>query len=105
MNVGKILRKKKIAKNILSLCMKSKETLNVSHVIFIVFTESGSLKRHKKIIHEEIKNFKCNYCGKTFAVKGDLDKHRAYHENRKEHKCDSCKKDSITKMILIDIFW
>lgn len=35
-----------------------------------------SLIRHKKIIHENLKPFKCSFCDKSFGQKTSLDSHR-----------------------------
>ena len=39
------------------------------------------------------KDFKCEYCGKSFTDAGALKKHiKCIHEGRKDFKCDSCGK-------------
>ena len=39
------------------------------------FTESGSLKKHTKTIHDGQRNYKCDSCGKFFTQSGHLKNH------------------------------
>ena len=44
-------------------------------------------------VHLEIKDHKCESCGKAFAVKGSLAKHIfRLHEGHRDKKCHSCGK-------------
>ena len=36
---------------------------------------SGNLNRHKKLIHDDIKDFQCSTCAKTFPLKWQLIQH------------------------------
>ena len=47
-----------------------------------------------KIVHENKKNHKCDSCRKAFSLAGDLKKHitNTVHNGLKDHKCDSCAK-------------
>ena len=41
-----------------------------------------------------ILHYKCDSCGKTFSIAGDLKKHiNAIHNRQRDHKCDSCGKE------------
>ena len=49
------------------------------------------LTSHLKIVHENKKHHKCDSCGKSFSVAGDLKRHiNAVHDGQKDQKCDSC---------------
>ena len=40
-----------------------------------------------------ILHYKCDSCGKTFSIAGDLKKHiNAIHNHQKDHKCNACGK-------------
>ena len=46
-----------------------------------------------KIIHEGIKDHKCELCEKSFSIKGNLNQHmKSVHEGIKDHKCELCGK-------------
>jgi len=48
---------------------------------------------HILTVHENQKNYKCEFCDKSFARKEHLTKHiYTIHEGRKDHKCDFCQK-------------
>ena len=39
-------------------------------------------------IHSDEKPFECEECGKSFANKAYLDKHKRYHKGDKPFKCE-----------------
>ena len=46
-----------------------------------------------KIIHENKKYCKCDFCVKSFSQAGNLKTHiNSVHNGQKDHKCDSCGK-------------
>ena len=56
-------------------------------------------KKHNKInkgiytVHEDRQNHKCESCGKSFSQAGNLKRHSLIvHEGRKDHKCEFCSK-------------
>jgi len=53
----------------------------------------GGLRQHVRIIHEGLKENRCQYCGKLFTTLTILKKHVfKFHEYNEDHKCDSCGK-------------
>ena len=51
----------------------------------------SDLKRHLESVHEGIKPFKCNICGKGSASNGEMKKHvETVHEGKKPFKCTTC---------------
>ena len=56
------------------------------------FVTKEQLKNHETT-HTKSRKFKCDQCGKAFAVKSALTTHiTAVHEEKKIHKCDLCGK-------------
>lgn len=52
----------------------------------------SSLKIHT-MMHSDVRNFACNFCGKTFRHSGGLQLHIRYqHTNERPFKCDNCEK-------------
>jgi hypothetical protein len=50
-----------------------------------------SLKRHIKMIHDKIKDFKCNNCEYITSTNGNLKKHiKMVHDKIQDFKCDRC---------------
>ena len=46
------------------------------------FGRAGDLKRHNKTIHEGLKNFKCHKCDKSFGQSYHLKRHQTVHEGK-----------------------
>ena len=56
------------------------------------------LKKHRKAVHEGIKDFKCDKCDKAFASITTLKTHITYvHTNKRDHICEDCGKAFATK--------
>ena len=52
------------------------------------FSQAGDLKRHIHTIHEGHKDYKCEYCGKSFTGAQYLKKHiETIHQGHKDYKC------------------
>ena len=52
-----------------------------------------SLKKHVKTVHEKIKAFKCDHCGKCFATKQNMKVHiENVHLDASNSTCDQCGK-------------
>ena len=62
------------------------------------FSQSGTVKRHREIVHEKMKKFNCDKCDKLFTLKCNLNQHIGLvHDNRedlrrKKEYCTKCKK-------------
>ena len=59
-----------------------------------VLSSSQALKRHVRNVHEvKVKNFKCQFCGKSFKDKQTLQKHERIHDDStKSDPCPECGK-------------
>ena len=57
-----------------------------------------NLKKHIRTIHLDHKDYKCEICGKSFSLTGDVRKHiHAMHEEHEdEYRCESCGKSLTT---------
>ena len=53
------------------------------------FSTVISARVHEKR-HEATKDYCCPVCGKTFSVKGNLQKHMILHEGTRSYICDLC---------------
>ncbi|XP_017840979.2 zinc finger protein 85 [Drosophila busckii] len=65
-----------------------------------------ALDNHVKIVHEKIKNYACQYCGKTFGKSHACKIHEMTHTGEKRCECKVCGKqflytDSLTKHLKI----
>ena len=66
--------------------------------IFHVF--AASMQRHFKIVHLQLKPYKCKYCDQSFGKKMTLDHHQMRHTGEKAHFCPFCGKGFIQKVAL-----
>lgn len=58
------------------------------------FGEAAAVRKHKRVVHDKVKEFGCDHCGRRFAEKSNLKKHIiARHEVSRTHKCTICSKD------------
>ena len=49
------------------------------------------LKRHVTLVHEGVKDHKCEMCGKAFSMKVNMERHISQvHEGKKDHTCEYC---------------
>lgn len=63
-----------------------------------IFSQSGSLNRHKKISHEKLKPFECEYCKKCFGYKASLKGHiNDIHTKIDFFECEICNKKITNK--------
>merc|ERR1719205_171757 len=59
------------------------------------------LQKHIETVHEGLKKYFCNICGKKFTRPQGLQYHTLHtHEKRKDHKCELCGKFFAEKMAL-----
>ena len=57
------------------------------------FTQPGTLKRHIRHVHEDLKSKKCDYCDINFSQSQNLNDHiHTVHEGKKDYKCKLCTK-------------
>ena len=50
------------------------------------------IERHLRKQHSEDGKFACEYCGKSFALKSNLQSHQKIHDLDKPFGCDKCDK-------------
>ena len=55
------------------------------------FTQSSGLRQHK-ITHTKEKSFECTTCGKSFGKKSNLERHIRIHAGEKPYSCGICGK-------------
>ena len=48
------------------------------------------VKKHKKLVHERVLPFACQYCGKKFSNKGNLNQHEVIHTGITPYQCHVC---------------
>ena len=62
------------------------------NAIFVAEQLKNYLKNHMKLVHGNIKLFKCDSCDRPFLALNSLKRHNhTVHEgHRNENKCDSC---------------
>ncbi|XP_037933936.1 zinc finger protein 540-like [Teleopsis dalmanni] len=51
-----------------------------------------NLRMHIKIVHDKIKDYACQYCGKTFGKSNACKMHETIHTGDKKHECKVCNK-------------
>ncbi len=58
-----------------------------------IFVQPGAMRKHKRVVHDKIKDFECGICQRPFAEKSNLKKHiLAKHQRKRFHKCKECNK-------------
>ena len=58
------------------------------------YAQKGQLDRHDKVVHRNIKDFKCNQCDREFGIKQDVQIHlEKDHEPLTCYMCNLCQKD------------
>ncbi|VEN41654.1 unnamed protein product [Callosobruchus maculatus] len=54
------------------------------------FRHQSSLKRHVEVVHEGLKPFKCEICGKDFATLQRVTEHTHIHTGERPYSCKYC---------------
>ena len=58
------------------------------------FRDPGDLRKHIRVVHDKIKNFKCDICGHVFANQSNLNVHMNHHIEpslkERKFKCEKC---------------
>ncbi|XP_062533593.1 zinc finger protein OZF-like isoform X4 [Armigeres subalbatus] len=54
------------------------------------FRITQGLNRHVREVHEKVRNYSCEECGKCFGNSRNLKEHRFLHTNSKPYVCDVC---------------
>jgi len=73
-------------------------TLNtVCNICFKKFKSKGDRNKHVRFVHENEKNFGCQFCTKKFSRKIQLTIHERIHTGEKPYQCETCGKSFIDK--------
>ncbi|XP_067613570.1 zinc finger protein 708-like isoform X2 [Eurosta solidaginis] len=73
-----------------TIAMKNDDQLTIE-------PEELQINTRRCIVYEEIKQYECDICGRTYRRITDLNKHKTIHRGEKPHKCDICKYFCIKK--------
>ena len=60
------------------------------HICNKMLNSAHYLKRHIAAVHEKIKNYCCEICGKGFSSSAHLQEHVGIHDNIKRYTCETC---------------
>ncbi|XP_077287323.1 uncharacterized protein LOC143912050 [Arctopsyche grandis] len=64
------------------------------------FASKSSLLSHMRAVHQRLKPFVCDQCGRAFTTKGILEEHQVRHSDARPHICTICRKSFKTKQRL-----
>lgn len=64
----------------------------------LTFSQTYELKRHRKTVHQGIKSFLCELCGKGFAKRHIRNRHMIVHTKEKRFYCDICDRGFTQRM-------
>ena len=56
----------------------------------LMFSNKGNMERHVKMVHEMIKNYKCESCTKSFFAKADQETYHSEVHDGQKVKCNEC---------------
>ena len=84
------LLQKKSFQNVPTFVIKT--YLRFYNVCEVTFTSQCSLKRHKRAVHEKVRDYKCFHCKIAFTTEDNLNRHiQAVHLKLRIYKCSICK--------------
>ncbi|XP_029661516.1 zinc finger protein 239-like, partial [Formica exsecta] len=56
------------------------------------FRSASNMNRHVRDVHNGVKNFVCDVCGRRLASRESRDEHRRTHTGERPHTCETCGK-------------
>lgn len=56
------------------------------------FRSASNVKRHMRDVHDGVKKFVCDVCGRCLASRISRDEHRRTHTGERPHTCETCGK-------------
>lgn len=62
------------------------------HICGKQYRSSTDLTRHLRCVHDGVKNYQCDVCGRCFANKGTRNDHRRIHTGERPYICHTCGK-------------
>ena len=83
---------------------KASHTGDAKHVCLVCdarFPTAYNLRRHKEIIHLQMKYFQCDKCGLDFSRKESFKTHVLSHQGLKPFQCHICQKSFLVKRSLV----
>lgn len=66
----------------------------------VEFTQQANLKRHMKVVHQGIRKYECEHCGKSFGKAETLKYHVMTHTGERPLECEICHKRFIQPVAL-----